>query len=237
MSRVSLVDELAESILDRILRGVFTAGNILPPESVLADEAGVSRLTAREAMKSLQAQGIVHVKRGLGTFVNQTSEWSSLDAILRAAAHDLGADEVPLRLLEVRRMFETGSAELAASNHTDSDLLRLDETIAQMESAHRDGDLDLLTTNDLAFHDIILSASGNPFLPALMGQLGHLLHTLRRETSAFPEVQEHAIEHHKAVRAAIATGNPAEARRAMESHIQQTFEDYVHFISADGRGR
>jgi DNA-binding FadR family transcriptional regulator len=230
MSRTSLVDDLVESLFDRILRGVFAEQAMLPPEAVLAEEAGVSRLTAREAIKSLQAQKIVSVRRGLGTFVNSPSAWSSLDAILRAAAHNLGGSEVPLRLLEVRRMVETGSAELAACNHQASDLVSLDVTIAEMEAAYENGDLDRLTRNDLAFHDIILTASGNPFVPALMGQLGQLLYTLRRETSAFTEVQEHAIVHHKAVRAAIASRNPGEARRAMEEHIQQTMADYEHFI-------
>jgi DNA-binding FadR family transcriptional regulator len=232
MSKTSLVDELVESILDRILRGGFPAHQMLPPEAVLAEEAGVSRLTAREAIKSLQAQKIVQVRRGLGTFVNPPSSWSSLDAILRAAAHDLGSSEVPLRLLEVRRMVETGSAELAATNHDENDLLLLDATIAEMEAASDAGDLERFTRNDLAFHDLVLAASGNPFLPALMGQLGQLLYTLRRETSAFTEVQEHAIEHHKAVRAAITTRNPVEARLAMEVHLQQTLADYAHFIQS-----
>ena len=232
MSKTSLVDDLVESILDRILRGEFAAHQMLPPEAVLAETAGVSRLTAREAIKSLQAQKIVHVRRGLGTFVNPPSGWSSLDAILRAAAHDLGSSEVPLRLLEVRRMVETGSAELAATNHDDNDLLLLDATIKEMQAAFADGDLERFTRNDLAFHDIVLAASGNPFVPALMDQLGQLLYTLRRETSAFVEVQRHAIEHHRAVRAAIATREPGEARLAMEAHLRQTLADYEHFIQA-----
>jgi DNA-binding FadR family transcriptional regulator len=61
-----------------------------------------------------------------------------------------------------------------------------------------------------------LTASVNPFVPALMDQLGQLLYTLRRETSAFIEVQEHANVHHTAVRAAVASRNPDEACRAME---------------------
>lgn len=233
MKKMSLVDALVESVLDRILRGVFPAHNLLPPESVLAEEAGVSRLTAREAIKSLQAQKIVYVRRGLGTFVNPASEWSSLESILRAAAHNLGSAEVPLRLLEVRRMVETGSAELAARNHTHEQLESLAETIAEMESAHETGDLDRFTSNDLAFHDVILTASGNPFLPALMGELGQLLHTLRRETSAVTQVQQHAIAHHKAVRNAIATKDPVQARRAMEAHIAQTVADYEQYISSN----
>jgi hypothetical protein len=74
---------------------------------------------------------------------------------LRAAAHNLGGSEVPLRLLEVRRIVETGSAELAACNHQASDLVSLDAMIAEMEAAYENGDLDRLTRNGLAFHDII----------------------------------------------------------------------------------
>ena len=233
MSRSSLVDVLIENLLDRILGGEFAANQILPPEPVLALEAGVSRLTAREAIKALQAQNIVSVKRGLGTFVNPVSSWTGLDAIMRAASRGLGGDEVALRLLEVRRMVEAGSAELAATNHSPGDLDRLDETIADMEAASAGGDLDRLTASDLAFHDAVLAASGNPFLPALMGQLSQLLYTLRRETSAFKEVQEHAITHHKAVRAAISTGDPLAARAAMEAHIQQTLEDYDRYVRAE----
>lgn len=234
MAQSSLVDVLVESVLDRILRGVFAPGALLPPEWSLAEEAGVSRLTAREAIKSLQAQKIVRVLRGRGTLVNPPAEWSSLDAILRAAAQGLGMDEMPQRVLEIRRIVETGAAELAAANHRPQDLLRLDETIAEMKSAHAAGDLDRLTENDLAFHNIVLEASGNPFVSALMGQLGQLLYTLRRETSAFTVVQEHAIVHHVAVRTAIATGDPAQAGWAMAEHIQQTIDDYDHFIRSPG---
>ncbi|WP_196842582.1 MULTISPECIES: FadR/GntR family transcriptional regulator [unclassified Cryobacterium] len=117
MNRTSLIDDLVESLLDRILRGVFAAHEPLPPEAVLAEEAGVSRLTAREAIKSLQAQKIVYVRRGLGTFVNPPSGWSSLEAILRAAARDLGSSEVPLRLLWVRRMVvETPRSDMLSTS-------------------------------------------------------------------------------------------------------------------------
>jgi GntR family transcriptional repressor for pyruvate dehydrogenase complex len=233
MSRDSLVELLAESILDRILRGVYTVDEALPPESALADEAGVSRLTAREALKSLQARKVIFVRRGLGTFVNPVSNWTGLDVILRAATKDFGSDDIALKLLEVRRIIETGAAELAAINHSDDNICRLGETILGMEIAQTEGDLDRLTANDLAFHNIILTSTGNPFLPALMGQLGQLLQKFRRETSAVPEIQEHAIDHHKSVLAAIASGNSGESRRAMDAHIVQTIADYERFIQLD----
>ena len=72
-------------------------------------------------------------------------------------------------------------------------------------------------------------------MPALLGQLSTLLYAMRRETSAFPDVQRHAIHHHKMVLAAIAAGDPATARSTMDAHITQTFEDYEHYLAVSSR--
>lgn len=170
------------------------------------------------------------VRRGLGTFVNPVDEWTGLEAILRAASRGTGGDQVALRLLEVRRMVETGAAELAARHARPEHLAAMRASITELEAAHASGDLDRVTVADLAFHDAVLRASANPFLPALLGQLGNLLYTTRRETSAFTEVQRHAIEHHHLVLAAIETTDPEVARKAMDDHITQTYEDYERFI-------
>lgn len=170
------------------------------------------------------------VRRGLGTFVNPVDEWTGLEAILRAASRGTGGDQVALRLLEVRRMVETGAAELAARHARPEHLAAMRDSITELEAAHASGDLDRVTVADLAFHDAVLRASANPFLPALLGQLGNLLYTTRRETSAFTEVQRHAIEHHHLVLAAIETTDPEVARKAMDDHITQTYEDYERFI-------
>lgn len=231
MSRHTLADTVFVDLLERILSGELEPHAPLPSEPELAKAADVSRLTVREALKTLQAQNIVTVRRGLGTFVNSPDEWTGLEAILRAAARGTGIGEVALRLLEVRRMMETGAAELAARHARPEHLAAMGESISELEKAHEAGDLDAVTLADLAFHNAVFRASANPFLPALLGQLGHLLYTTRRETSAFPEVQRHALEHHRLVLAAIATGDPEKARKAMEEHINQTYNDYERFIS------
>lgn len=232
MKRKSLVDVVRDDLLDRIINGDIAVGEALPSEPEIAKNSNVSRLTVREALKSLRAQNIVEVRRGRGTFVNPTNDWTDLEAMLRVAARGTGSEQVALRLLEVRGMVETGAAELAAKHHSQADLLKMDTSIAQMETAHARDDLDSLVLADLAFHDAVFRASRNPFIPVLLGQLGQLLYVMRRETSAFREVQEHAIQHHKKVREAIATGVPQAARGAMEAHIEQTFADYERYISS-----
>lgn len=234
-ARRTLVDVVVDRVLEHILSGGIKPDDALPPEADIAKESGVSRLTAREAMNVLKAQNVVYVKRGLGTFVNPPERWTGLDAIMQAASRGVASEQVALLLLEVRRMVETGAAELAAVRHNHDDIAAMEQSLREMEAAHEAGDVDALTVADIAFHDRILRASGNPFVPALLGQLSTLLFAMRRETSAFPDVQRHAIHHHKLVLAAVASGEPGTARSAMDAHITQTFEDYEHYLAEASR--
>lgn len=230
--RKSLVDVVVDDVLDRILRGDIEPHSMLPTEVDIAREVRVSRLTVREAMKILKSQNIVETRRGLGTFANPPQSWTGLEAVMRVASQKSDSGQIALRLLEVRRMVEVGAAELAASRHSREDLDAMGVAIQQMEAAYRAEDVDAFTSADLAFHDTILRASANLFVPALLGQLTPLLFATRRETSAFPQVQEHAIQHHKLIRDAISSAVPEQARKAMEAHISQTYADYEKFISS-----
>ncbi|WP_422391966.1 FadR/GntR family transcriptional regulator [Arthrobacter sp. N1] len=235
MARKSLAESVFDDLLERVIDGTYAPGSALPPEKDLAASSDVSRLTVREALKRLQAQNIVQIRRGLGTYVNPAAQWTDLQAILRYASTTADSPDVALRLLEIRRMVETGAAELAALHSTDEDLERMEEANLALRAAHHAGDLDAVTASDLAFHDAIFRASANPFLPVILGPLSQLLYAMRRATSSFPQVQEHAIEHHQVVLAAIRTRNPEVARKAMQAHINQTYDDYEHFIHQQQR--
>jgi GntR family transcriptional regulator, transcriptional repressor for pyruvate dehydrogenase complex len=230
MARASLAESVFEYILERIIDGTYAPEGLLPSEGELAAVSDVSRLTVREALKKLQAQNIVQVRRGLGTYVNPSTQWTDLQAVLRSATAAAASPNVSLRLLEIRRMVEIGAAELAALHATQEDLDLMQAANESLQVAHDAGDLDAVTTADLAFHEVIFRASANPFIPVILGPLGKLLHTMRRETSSFLEVQKHAIAHHKLVLEAIRTGDPEVARKAMQAHINQTYDDYEHFI-------
>lgn len=237
MRRKPLAESVFEDILDRIIDGTHPPGAALPPENDLAASLEVSRLTVREALKKLQAQHVVQIRRGLGTYVNPTAQWTDLQAILRHASTAADSPEISLRLLEIRRMVENGAAELAALHATTEDLSRMETANAQLQVAHEAKDLDAVTASDLAFHEAILRASANPFLPVILGPLSQLLYTMRRETSSFHEVQLHAIEHHTLVLEAIRTRNPELARKAMQAHINQTYDDYEYFIQHKNTNR
>lgn len=231
VERHSIVDDIVDRILERILSGELRADNALPPEADIAAEANASRLTAREAIKVLQAGNIVQVRRGIGTFVNPSEQWTSVDAILRAAANGVDSDEIPLRLLEARRIVEIGAAELAAIRHSDAQLASMRESLEQMIELRGPADVAAFTTADIAFHDAMLAASGNPFVPALLNSFAPLLYSTRRDSSEVPEIREHAIEHHRLILAAIESRDADAARRAMADHLGQTFDDYERYLA------
>ncbi|MHA6803336.1 FadR/GntR family transcriptional regulator [Salinifilum ghardaiensis] len=217
--------DLAERLLGAVIDGTHPPGAALPPEAELAEQHGVSRLTVREAVSSLRAQNIVHIRRGLGTYVNEPGTWTALDPVIRAANAGPAHGALSESLLEARRVLEEGAAELAAAKRTEEDLARLREHLAAMRAAHEQSDVDAFVRADLAFHDALVRASGNIFVPLMFAPFGRLLPEGRHETSAVAAIRENATAQHEHIVRALESGDPARARSAMAAHMTQTGED------------
>ncbi|WP_326624603.1 MULTISPECIES: FadR/GntR family transcriptional regulator [unclassified Streptomyces] len=230
---MSLSDDLAEQLLTAIIDGRYPPNSALPPEGELSEQGGISRLTVREAVKQLRAQNVVRVVRGRGTYVNPPDRWTALEPVVRAASRTSGA--LSERLIEARRLIENGACELAASRRTEEDLDALRQHLDVMRKAAEAGDTEQFVKADIDFHDTVMRATGNLFVPLLFEPFGPLLVEGRRETSAVPEIRDNAIAHHVAVLAALESGSPEAARTAMDAHMNQTADDLrAHVIKRDG---
>lgn len=223
---MSLSDELADRLLNAIIDGTYPPGAALPPEGELAEQSGMSRLSVREAIKVLRTQNIVRIQRGRGTYVNPPGQWTALDPLIRAAASAPKSSRmISERLIEARRLIEIGAIELAASRRTEEDLAQLRDLLQDMRKGADAGDVAAFVEADIAFHDTVMRASGNAFIPLMFEPFGRLLYEGRRETSAVAEIREHAIAHHTQILQALETGDPALARKAMDDHMCQTADD------------
>lgn len=232
LARKSLVGVVADDLLDRIIAGEFPPGASVPGELELSARHEVSRMTVREAMKTLEAQRILSVERGRGTFVNPLSRWNSLEAVLRAASEGKGDAAAAVQLIELRRMLESGACELAAARISDAGLTALHGQLEIMRVAHKAHDVAGFVEADLAFHDLILQASGNVFVAVLFAPLHRVLEQRRTQTSEVREIQEHAVGHHQAIVEALSTRDPHRARDAMDAHMQQTLDDLKAYVLA-----
>jgi len=230
--RPGRADVVAEQLLDLVLDGTFPVGGALPSESDLAARFGVSRLTVREAIRSLAPTRVLDVQQGRSTLVNPTDQWSPLDGRLLLARSRAGGDPLllPRRLLEARRAVEVAIVELAAVRRQEHHLERMRTLQAQMLDGHARGDAAATAEADLAFHAALFEAADNVFLDALFEPLTSVLTAMRRETSAVPDFRSHALDRHAAILRAVEAGDPAQARAAMEAHLQQTEEDVERYL-------
>ncbi|MFJ8104501.1 FadR/GntR family transcriptional regulator [Streptomyces sp. NPDC096132] len=222
---MSLSEDLAERLLSEIIDGTHPPDSALPPEGELAEQASVSRLTVREAVKQLRAQNVVRVVRGRGTYVNAPDRWTALEPVVRAASH-ASHTSLSERLIEARRLIENGATELAALRRDETHLAELREHLATMREAAEEADTEKFVQADIDFHATVMRATGNLFVPLLFEPFGALLAEGRRETSAVPQIRVNAIAHHEQVLRALESGDPDKAREAMNAHMHQTATDY-----------
>ncbi|WP_353082341.1 FadR/GntR family transcriptional regulator [Tessaracoccus lapidicaptus] len=223
MSRRGLVDEAIQGILERVVDGGFPAGSALPPEADLAALLEVSRPTMREAVRSLSDRGVLRVVHGRGTFVAPQTEWRDLPTLIGVLARTTPSRDLGLQLIQVRRMLEVGAAGLAAEHRTDDDVARMRDLLDRYDAAG--SDVDEVAALDIAFHEAILAASGNPFLAAIMQPLAEALAASRRTTAAREDVRSRAQEHHRRIADRIAAGDAPGAKDAMRAHMTQTHDD------------
>jgi DNA-binding FadR family transcriptional regulator len=227
---MSLPEELAASLLAAVVDGRYPTGAMLPPEGHLAEMHTMSRLTVREAVRILRSQGVVEIRRGRGTYINPPDQWTSLEALVAFQTHQDGVAGVAEKLLEARRLVEIGAVQLAAVHRTEEELEQLRACLEEMRAGHERADVDVFVEADIAFHDVIMRASGNLFVPFMFEPFGELLVHTRRQTSAVPAIQSNAIAQHEQILEALVTGDPERCRRAMESHMEQTQDDLRTYV-------
>ncbi len=228
--RITRTQSVVDGLLDEIIAGRLVAGETLPAEADLAALLGVSRLTLREGVRLLQAQGVIVPVPGSRHRVAPVDEWTGLEAVVRYSRSGGARRRSSLDLLDMRVMFETGAAELAAPRATAEHIAELEILLERMRTAHDQGDVPGFVDADLAFHDVIFAAADNRILVASVRPLTTMLQDSRSETSAVLEIREHALVEHAAVLEAMRTRSADAAREAMASHMRQTRDDLLHYV-------
>lgn len=215
----AVVTDLAE----RIVTGEFAAGGPLPVEPVLCERYGVSRITIREAVKALEAMRLVEIRQGAGTTVRARDEWNLLDPAVLAAlvAHD---DDLAIldEIIRLRSELEGAMATRAATRLDDGLRASLAGLLGQLDTATADPDqyLDL----DVAFHEVIMSASASPLSRAIITTLNTQVFGsgsyIGKPTDADRERSN--VEHH-AILDALLAADGERAARAMSEHISRSW--------------
>lgn len=220
--------EIARRLLSYLLAGNIEPGQKIPSERNLAEVLSVGRSIVREALKSLTLLGLVDVRQGDGTYLrrpgsellSQSIEWGLL----------LGQQRTK-DLVEARQHLEVMLAGLAAERRTEEEVAELRVLLDQMGAAANNPEK--FVAADVAFHVCVAKAARNSAIAGVMSSIRSLLRVwisrvMRSSTSFEPSMREHA-----AVLEAIAKGDPAMARAAMQAHMDGAHERLLANLHPD----
>ncbi len=224
IERVATYEIIVRQIQEEIFSGRLQAGDKLPGERQLSEMLGVSRASVREAMRVLEALGVVRVRRGTGldsgaTIVDEPA--GILGSLLRL---HVALSHFPVRdVVETRVHIESWAAALAAHNVTDVQAENLQRLLHEMDEPGIGPDE--FHRLDTAFHLELADASGNQLA-------SYLMHAIREAISAemravFEQVDdwEQTVRGmraaHRRIFDAVRSRNPEKASSVVREHIEE----------------
>ncbi len=206
--------QVVEHVRREIEAGRLGPGDRLPPERELARRMGVSRPSLRSGLRTLQAMGIIHARRGAGTFIVEgPPRLGKAPLQFLAALHGFTLDQI----YEARRLLEVGAAGLAAERATGEQLAAMADEITGMFASLEDAPAFL--RHDLGFHRAVAGGAGNPILATIIGTLTEMIWETGRLNMQGITLRESA-ETHRRIYEAVRARSPERARREMTQHLE-----------------
>jgi DNA-binding FadR family transcriptional regulator len=215
----SRIDEVESRIREYITNNDLQPGHKLPGEAWFASHLGVGRPLIREAMKGLEAVGVIEARKGVGRFVQAFDP----EAYLRNyTTQMLLSSFTEQELNETRCLLEISMVADATSRLTDDDLEEIGACLARLEDATNRETIDVEA--DLGLHRAIMRRSGNRLVVAMLDAV-YALEVRRDETrgrtSNLAAIREDLAEHAAIVAAAQQRDGRA-VRAALIAHFRTT---------------
>ena len=206
-----LRDVVFNTLRQAILRGELKPGERLM-EIQLANKLGVSRTPIREALRKLELEGLVNMVPRKGAEVADITEKSLLD------------------VLEVRKALEELSVQLACEKITEEEIEELKRVAERFKDTLDDQDVTKIAEADVAFHDVIYTATDNQKLILLLNNLREQMYRYRVEYLKKEEAYPQLIAEHEELIDNISKRNKEEATRIMCEHIDNQVATVINVI-------
>ena len=215
---------VAEQIRKAILDGDLPTGERLPPERELSRQFGVSRTTVREALRQLEAQGLL-APRGRTSPMHTADPERAVARFREALMHVVKLRDLPVAdLVELRLALET--AALARSS-TAPIAAALDEARARLQ-VMKDAKTSQADFHDadVSFHVALVGASGNQALEVVMLAVKDAIQSRLNQTMAsrsFAALRPRIVEEHAALLRAVERGDERAAARVLRAHLAEFY--------------
>jgi len=211
----SVVNMVVNRIKEALINQDLKPGDYLPTENVLMQKLGVSKTSIREAIKMLQALGVLEMKRGQGTRIRTSSNGDMIDPLIFQL---ILQDSQPPDVMELRMMYESAYTILAMKNATSEDLDVIKTTHNHFKILVLKGEQTV--EDDLNFHLSILKATHNPFVI----RIGETIYNLFKRSMEVPlkSRPQIALDNHTQILKAFCEKDAVK----LQSAVDQSFEHW-----------
>jgi GntR family transcriptional repressor for pyruvate dehydrogenase complex len=226
-----VAEEIAGQLRDLILTGQYAAGDKLPPERHLAKELGVNRSSLREALKKLEHLGLVKIRQGDGTRVQDFMRTGGIDLVSHLVPLTQGGNGQILHdVLEFRRIYGREVARIAAVRCEPADLEKL---AALADAADDVTDAEELLRLDFEFYVALTQAAKNRVFGLLINTTRQAVLNYASFFAHFNVSKEVVRRHHRALIKALAKHDPETATKIADTYLARGAEHLL--LVAAGR--
>jgi GntR family transcriptional regulator, transcriptional repressor for pyruvate dehydrogenase complex len=211
-------EPVADQIRQAIFRGLIAPGHKLPPEREMAEQFQTSRVALREALRALEKEGLITVKRGAGggAFV------ADFDKALNALADSLNTvvklgSAKSANLTEMRSILEPEITRLATLRAAAADLAAIEAVVVAQEQELASGELSRKL--DMDFHRCIAEAAHNPVMNIVVNAVNQSIRDSILRSKRTQEMRNRVVSYHRNIFEAVRSGNADVARQIMSAHV------------------
>jgi GntR family transcriptional repressor for pyruvate dehydrogenase complex len=217
VKKVRVYEEIVEQLKRYFEQGNLKPGERLPSERDLAEMFNCSRVSVRQALTILEAQGLVVRKVGGGTYKADEDDFELSQLVsLLMPEHEEDAIDDPL---EVRRLMEPQIAKLAAVRATEEDIALMEDCLRRQEEKVERGQL--IIQEDSQFHYAIARATKNGIIIRLGEAINDMIWETRQKSIMAEQGAKRSLEGHYLIFEAIKNKDGEGASKAMEEHLRE----------------
>lgn len=221
IKKIRLSERVIEAIREMIVEDNFNPGDKFYSENELTKKLGVSRSSIREAVRILEATGLVTVQHGKGIFISD-----SMKQEMEAFSSWLKNNETALiEHFDVRLIIDPKAAAAAAENADENDIFHMEEVCNDFLLKTKENNTAGLIKCDEEFHRLLAKSTKNKTLYFVMKTMTNSLSEGWISSLHVPGRIEKTVGEHKAILEAIKKGDPKSAEQAMIEHLNKAIKD------------
>ncbi|MGW8379575.1 FCD domain-containing protein [Streptomyces sp. ODS28] len=214
VTRSRLYEQVLARLREHAAAAGLRRGDRLPSERELAERLGVSRSSVKQAIVVLEAQDLVEIRHGGGTYLLKDGLYAAAEPVAALAERRRRLPDV----LDAREALETKLAELAALRRTEEDLRAITAALETMRAEKESGGNG--EEGDRLFHAAVTAAAHSELLAEFMRGIAGPIAESRHESLREPGRPATSLAQHTAIAGAIGAGDAVGAAAAMREHLE-----------------